>query len=31
MDALQSGTLSRRQLEENATRVYRMAKKLTEA
>ncbi|MBQ1315887.1 MAG: glycoside hydrolase family 3 protein, partial [Lachnospiraceae bacterium] len=31
MDALESGTLSRRQLEENATRVYRMAKKLTEA
>ena len=28
--ALKAGTLSRRQLEENATRVYRMAKKLTE-
>lgn len=31
MDALKKGTLSRRQLEENATRVYHMAKKLTEA
>ena len=28
--ALKAGTLSRRQLEENATRVFRMAKKLTE-
>ena len=28
--ALKAGTLSRRQLEENATRVYHMAKKLTE-
>ena len=31
MDALQNGTLKRRQLEENATRVYHMAKKLSEA
>ena len=31
MDALKKGTLSRRQLEENATRVYHMAKKLAEA
>ena len=31
MCALKKGTLSRRQLEENATRVYHMAKKLTEA
>jgi len=31
MTALKKGTLSRRQLKENATRVYRMAKKLTEA
>ena len=30
MDALKNGTLSRRQLEENATRVYHMAKKLTQ-
>ena len=30
MDALKDGTLSRRQLEENATRVFHMAKKLTE-
>ena len=30
MAALQNGTLTRRQLLENATRVYRMAKKLTE-
>ena len=28
--ALKAGSLSRRQLEENATRVVRMAKKLTE-
>ena len=31
MNALKKGTLSRRQLKENATRVCRMAKKLTEA
>lgn len=31
MTALKKGTLSRRQLKENTTRVYRMAKKLTEA
>ena len=31
MKALKAGTLTRRQLEENATRVYRMAKRLTEA
>ena len=30
MDALKNGTLERRQLEENVTRVYHMAKKLTE-
>ncbi len=30
MDALKNGMLSRRQLEENVTRVYHMAKKLTE-
>ena len=30
LDALKNGTLSRRQLEENATRVYHMAKKLTQ-
>ena len=30
MKALKEGSLTRRQLEENATRVYRMAKKLTE-
>ncbi len=30
MDALKAGTLSRQQLLENATRVYRMATKLTE-
>ena len=31
MEAVKAGTLKRKQLEENATRVYRMAKKLTEA
>lgn len=31
MTALNIGTLSRRQLKENSTRLYRMAKKLTEA
>lgn len=31
LKALKAGTLTRRQLEENATRVYRMAKRLTEA
>jgi beta-glucosidase len=31
MNALEKGTLSRKQLKENDTRVYRMAKKLTEA
>ena len=31
MRALKKGTLSRRQLKENATRVCHMAKKLTEA
>lgn len=31
MTALKKGTLSRRQLKENATRLYRMAKKMTEA
>ena len=30
MKALKKGTLNRRQLKENSTRVYRMAKKLTE-
>ena len=30
MKALKKGTLSRRQVKENATRLYRMAKKLTE-
>jgi beta-glucosidase len=30
MKALKKGTLNRRQLKENSTRVYRMSKKLTE-